>query len=484
MRRQIISPTSSQPASDSLTRTVRSALNGPSAPLPATVRAPFEAGLGLDLSRVRVHTDATAAASATALAARAYTVGVDVVFGRGAYTPETRAGRHLLAHELVHVAQGSLADGGAALGAATGLCEPGDAAEREAAVAAAAFDRGTAPARPIREAVSPAAIHRATASSGPAPANGLNVDVQPLLPLLGKVRLDELLAEIAVNPAALAFVQVEGAPAILALDFTDGASGLKVEEAKDELARNRASFRSRGFKDRQVAMDPKVAMDGSLDSQQEGATDGRLEVELAKTDVLRHYLGDKPRAPSRIHLLDESNFAAAFIRVELSPSERQDPAKRRAEQVRARRIGGFTERTRDHTNVGIVLNRAHATTVAVAHEYVHTFTHKDFARLSPRALEEGATQYFALRALSQLPGRPTPGDTYAETYREGGFFVRFLVGIIGEQALGDAYFRGDWKALTNAIVGAVGKQTFKDVEQRLRADDAVGARELLQRRAR
>ncbi|HEX8921738.1 MAG TPA: DUF4157 domain-containing protein, partial [Pyrinomonadaceae bacterium] len=59
----------------------------------------------LDFSGVRVHTDAKAAASARAVNALAYTVGSHVVFGEGKFAPSTAEGRHLLAHELTHVAQ-------------------------------------------------------------------------------------------------------------------------------------------------------------------------------------------------------------------------------------------------------------------------------------------------------------------------------------------------------------------------------------------
>jgi hypothetical protein len=37
--------------------------------------------------------------------ARAYTVGADVVFGAGGWSPDSPAGRRLLAHELAHVVQ-------------------------------------------------------------------------------------------------------------------------------------------------------------------------------------------------------------------------------------------------------------------------------------------------------------------------------------------------------------------------------------------
>lgn len=60
---------------------------------------------GYDFRQVRIHTDPLAAESARAVNARAYTVGRDLVFGPGQYSPETREGQRLLAHELVHVIQ-------------------------------------------------------------------------------------------------------------------------------------------------------------------------------------------------------------------------------------------------------------------------------------------------------------------------------------------------------------------------------------------
>jgi hypothetical protein len=74
-------------------------------PLAEPEKAFFESRLGYDLSHVRVHTDARAMESARAINALAYTIGRDVVFGAGQYAPGSNAGRHLLAHELVHVVQ-------------------------------------------------------------------------------------------------------------------------------------------------------------------------------------------------------------------------------------------------------------------------------------------------------------------------------------------------------------------------------------------
>src|SRR5262249_5849094 len=84
---------------------VHDALRSPGAPLDDDARDFFEPRFGHDFGRVRVHADARSAESAAAVGARAYTVGRDVVFGAGAYAPETEAGHGLLAHELTHVVQ-------------------------------------------------------------------------------------------------------------------------------------------------------------------------------------------------------------------------------------------------------------------------------------------------------------------------------------------------------------------------------------------
>lgn len=82
-------------------------LRSPGQPLDAATRAFFEPRFGYDLSQVRVHADAKAAGSARAVRALAYTVGRDVVFGSGQFSPGTAAGQKLLAHELAHAVQQS-----------------------------------------------------------------------------------------------------------------------------------------------------------------------------------------------------------------------------------------------------------------------------------------------------------------------------------------------------------------------------------------
>lgn len=68
-------------------------------------RHPFEHFFGADLSPVRVHDDAASHTSARELNALAFTLGPNLYFGRGQYTPHTPDGQKLLAHELTHVVQ-------------------------------------------------------------------------------------------------------------------------------------------------------------------------------------------------------------------------------------------------------------------------------------------------------------------------------------------------------------------------------------------
>ena len=80
-------------------------IKGVGQPLSASERAFFEPRFRTDFSNVRVHSDARAAYVARSINARAFTLGRDVVFGTGQYSPGNSSGRKLLAHELTHVVQ-------------------------------------------------------------------------------------------------------------------------------------------------------------------------------------------------------------------------------------------------------------------------------------------------------------------------------------------------------------------------------------------
>jgi hypothetical protein len=116
-------------------RIVQEVLRAPGQPLDPATRAIMEPRFGHDFGHVRVHSDAKAAESARAVDARAYTLGQDVVFSEGGYSPHSNEGSKLLAHELAHVIQQER-------GGASPPPLRGGALEQHADAAASAFAQG------------------------------------------------------------------------------------------------------------------------------------------------------------------------------------------------------------------------------------------------------------------------------------------------------------------------------------------------------
>jgi len=84
---------------------VHDVLRSPGETLDPATRAFFESRFRHNFGGVRIHTDSRAAESARAVNAHAYTVGRDIAFAPGRFSPATAEGRGLLAHELTHVVQ-------------------------------------------------------------------------------------------------------------------------------------------------------------------------------------------------------------------------------------------------------------------------------------------------------------------------------------------------------------------------------------------
>jgi hypothetical protein len=144
--------------SNSIPSIVPDVLSSPGQPLETHTRSFMESRFGQDFSQVRIHTDARASESACSVHALAYTVGQDVVFGAGQYTPETNVGRRLLAHELTHTIQQSQGQiVGMSMRSAMQVNEPGDSYEQEADRTAEAVVSGasTSPGEAISATSSP-----------------------------------------------------------------------------------------------------------------------------------------------------------------------------------------------------------------------------------------------------------------------------------------------------------------------------------------
>jgi len=144
------------PVSDLLNEVVGS----PGQSLDAETRSFMESRLGYDFGQVRLHIDSKAAESAAAINAKAYTIGDNIAFGAGQYSPGTVEGRRLLAHELTHILQqasGPVA-GSSRLDESISISEPADPSEKEAEeVSALVSSSDINSTGPVQGANSPAA---------------------------------------------------------------------------------------------------------------------------------------------------------------------------------------------------------------------------------------------------------------------------------------------------------------------------------------
>ena len=128
LRRKATQTSTLNPHHSAVPSTIHDVLRSPGQPLDRETRSYMEPRFGHDFSHVRVHSDSRSAESARNVAALAYTVGNNLVFGPGQYTPGTSTGRQLVAHELAHVVQQE----GAGIGSDTNVTGMADSQMHEA----------------------------------------------------------------------------------------------------------------------------------------------------------------------------------------------------------------------------------------------------------------------------------------------------------------------------------------------------------------
>jgi Domain of unknown function (DUF4157) len=78
---------------------------GQGSPLPSHIRNKMEDSFQADFSGIRIHTNEPAVKLSKQFHAQAFTHGRDIYFNKGKFSPNTRQGEHLLAHELTHTVQ-------------------------------------------------------------------------------------------------------------------------------------------------------------------------------------------------------------------------------------------------------------------------------------------------------------------------------------------------------------------------------------------
>ncbi|THB70777.1 MAG: DUF4157 domain-containing protein [Gammaproteobacteria bacterium] len=73
--------------------------------LPNQQKQQYESYFGQSLSNVKIHTDSESAYAADAVNAKAFTLGNNIYFGQGQYSPNTQHGQEILTHEIAHTMQ-------------------------------------------------------------------------------------------------------------------------------------------------------------------------------------------------------------------------------------------------------------------------------------------------------------------------------------------------------------------------------------------
>jgi len=153
---ELISSGAAPAADPRATRELLGPLHGAQS-LDEQTRALMESRFGERFDDVRIYSGQRAADAAEAVHSRAFTVGQDIVFAEGEYSPETTEGRRLLAHELAHVVQQRRPAAGS----------PSDErdTERDAAQAAAQLAAGGTPS--VHEHAAPGTLQRQLSTTKP-----------------------------------------------------------------------------------------------------------------------------------------------------------------------------------------------------------------------------------------------------------------------------------------------------------------------------
>ncbi|HEX3125993.1 MAG TPA: DUF4157 domain-containing protein [Thermoanaerobaculia bacterium] len=99
-------------------------MRGAGRPLTSSERNFMEPRFGADFSAVRLHMNQEADSRSRALQARAFTLGNDIFFRAGEYTPGKAESHHLLAHELTHTIQQGAAGPLGGRSVVQGKCPP------------------------------------------------------------------------------------------------------------------------------------------------------------------------------------------------------------------------------------------------------------------------------------------------------------------------------------------------------------------------
>ena len=412
--------------------------------LPGDVADSFGSQLGVNLADVRVHADSEASEIARSVQAKAFTHGSDIYFSQGTYSPDTRSGQHLLAHELAHVAQQSSS---AAKSGATTIGRANDPAEADADRTA---DRVVG------------ALQRRTALEPTQREHGAGVpaeggDIQRLFGLGKKTAKKDFAKAVK------------------------GKAPADADEAKSRMTTLRATLKALTSEEREtIATDPKLmakarkfvgdheymslvtavgmAYKPKKKKKKKGAAaaaptgpqhmsgaeaDTFIRTEMAKLGHIKPFIdsavGAGKQAEGFVATVGDEDWAAIYDEQYSAWGERAG--------VDDANTNAFI--ANQHDDRPAIIHHERGTRSTAIHESMHRYSELTVLRTIGSGLNEGITEYFT-RLITDKDGNPTNGSPSNRTnYQSNWRFVGDLVNMLGDTEiagqteLAKIYFSGD-----------------------------------------
>lgn len=182
---------------------------------------------------------------------------------------------------------------------------------------------------------------------------------------------------------------------------------------------------------------------------------GDVDKALAESKTIAKFIPAKSlkKASGRLSVEDPEVFAAKYA----------DYAKKHSGTADVKDVPGFFDR--DKGKIFLKLRRADIE--AAIHETIHLNSSKMFATQFGTPCNEGLTQYFTEKVLAEQ----TLGSGRA--YRDELKLAKGVISVLNEDAIGEAYFKGDQKAFAGLLKKfSASKTGFSDWKKLMNSDKA------------
>ena len=383
---------------------------GSGEPVATDIRTQMEASLGSDFSGVRVHTGSESADLNADLGARAFTTGSDIFLGQGT----SQTDRHVLAHELTHVVQqqSMSASGPLTVGRAD------DAYERAADDVADSAAGGGALSDNLRRITGNHAaegtLNRKLIQRHP---EGAAMSDDP-----------DAASQELIDPPDLDASQMAAEPLAPEAEAPDGGTAPEAGGTPGPA--------------------PKAP-----------ASPAAMTLSKAQTVLDQSYGNIHKMVPGNITFVEGqpalwAKYDEVCLRDKCTNPHTNKAWKTGDAQASIPGLQGFA----DKGTGTVYVNHYNPLPTATAHEMLHLNTASDFRTAVGETINEGMTEHLALNALTAA-GIPTTGTGGAQAYPMQREAVAALAGLVGEDVMVNAYFKGS-ATLVDTYEALHGKGTW------------------------